>query len=83
MASNAFDALVIRVLEETFDDDEFVGTIVESDAFGALIYRVKQHTRTTGCQVVDVFRSLDEDQIDFARDADDPAAYLTAKVRDL
>lgn len=78
------EQLVIPVLRELFrDDPEVVDEISTSEAFGALIYRVRQHCRTTGDQVIDVFRALDDDALDFTCNADDPAAFLAAKVRDL
>jgi hypothetical protein len=70
------------VLIETFDEHT-VTEILNSEAFGALVYRVRQHCRVTGDQVADVFRALDERHLDFVPDADDPAAYLAAKIRDL
>lgn len=82
-SSDAYGEQLVRpVLVEMFEEHT-VTEILNSDAFGALVYRVRQHCHVTGDQVADVFRALDDHHLDFAPDADDPAAFLAAKIRDL
>jgi hypothetical protein len=57
--------------------------IVDDDAFGALAYRVKEHCKHTGDTPDEVFTQIDEDALEFVPEADNPAAFLAAKVRDL
>lgn len=59
------------------------GQMQGSDAFGALVYRVRERAAATGLSPVEVLRELDADDRSFALRADDPAAFLAAKVRDL
>uniref|UniRef100_UPI003F491DC5 hypothetical protein n=1 Tax=Amycolatopsis sp. CA-151526 TaxID=3239921 RepID=UPI003F491DC5 len=66
-----------------FDDGEVVEEIVEAEAFGALVYRVGERMRVTGQTAAAVLGEVDEDDLRFTGRADDPARFLTAKVRDL
>lgn len=57
--------------------------IEASDAFAALVYRVEQQAAATGQTPAQVLHSLDSDDRSFAGRANEPAAFLAAKVRDL
>lgn len=59
--------------------------IVSSDAYGALSYRVAQvQAFDAGADARDVLNRLDDEDLGFAATrAQDPAAFLAAKVRDL
>lgn len=57
--------------------------IEASDAFGALAYRVLQRVAATGQTPTRVLRDLDPSDRAFASRANEPAAFLAAKIRDL
>ena len=64
---------------------EFAATVrdvVASDAFGALVYRVKQACERDGVEPIVVLKRLDADTLGAASGMLDPAAYLTKHVRD-
>jgi len=63
--------------------DEVGQEIVESEAYGALVYRMKQRAQDRAIAVVDVLHELDEDALQFAGRADNPAAFLASRIRDL
>lgn len=70
---------VMELVRDLFTEDR-AGQIIESEAFGALVYRINVSGFTPG----EVFQKLDEDMLEFTEEgATDPAAYLAAKVRDL
>ena len=74
---------LIRDRDDVFDEDQ-AHEIINSEAFGALVYRIREHRDATGDTPADVFDALDEDDLKFAADrADNPAAFLAAKIRDL
>jgi hypothetical protein len=55
--------------------------ILDSEAFGALVYRVKEHDVPEPSRLFD---ALTEDDVEFAdQDAENPAAFLAARIRDL
>jgi hypothetical protein len=57
--------------------------VIGSDAFGALVYRLREYCNESPTNtLITAFRALDGD-LQFCGDADDPAAFLAAKVRDL
>lgn len=58
-------------------------TIVESEAFGALAYRLRQHLDQDGDTPADVLTALDEADHRFAGRANNPAAFLARKVAEL
>ena len=59
-----------------------VRDVVASDAFGALVYRVKQACERDGVEPIVVLKRLDADTLGAASGMLDPAAYLTKHVRD-
>ncbi|GAA3435619.1 hypothetical protein [Kutzneria kofuensis] len=69
-------------LREVFSA-EFAAQVHGSDAFGALVYRIQECAAATGLSPVEVLQALDADDRAFALRAQDPAAFLAAKVREL
>lgn len=65
--------------------DAHVATeILEDDAFSALAYRVRERCEDTGEYLGTILGRLNEYVLEFsAEGADNPAAYLAARVRDL
>lgn len=59
--------------------DEMTG----SEAYGALVYRLRQQCEKTGASPAEVLATLEDDVLGFVERADNPAAFLAAKVRDL
>lgn len=58
-------------------------TIIGSDAFGALVYRLREYCDESPTNtLISAFRALNGD-LQLCGEADDPAAFLAAKVRDL
>lgn len=74
--------LVADTVRELFTEKR-ADQIIQDEAFGALVWRVKE--RLCYCDHPScVFEMLDEDDMEFAADgADNPAAYLAARVRDM
>jgi hypothetical protein len=62
---------------------EFATRVQASEAFGALVYRIQERTAAFGVSPALVLRELDPADRAFALRAEDPAAFLAAKVRDL
>ena len=57
--------------------------VTNSEAFGALLYHVREHTDLFGCTPLETLQKLSDDALWFAGQADEPAAYLAARIRDL
>ena len=62
---------------------ELADATEDSEAFGALIYQVRQRAAATGRTPVQVLRELNPDDLAFAAYANEIAAFLAAKIRDL
>lgn len=75
-------SIVVPALNELFEPD-VVDLITQSEAFGALVYRIREYCAANDDTPRALLGSLDERHLDFAPDADDPAAFLAAKIRDL
>jgi len=74
---------VSDLIHDLFTEDR-AAQIVDNEAFGALVYRVKEYCSINGTGPKYAFDQLDEDSLEFAaEDADNPAAYLAARIRDL
>lgn len=59
------------------------GQVEEADAFGALVHRVRERAQLLDKAPCDVLRELDDNDLWFTGEADEPAAFLAAKIRDL
>lgn len=57
--------------------------IERTDAFGALVYRVRECAELYDRAPRDVLRRLEDRDLWFASEAEEPATFLAAKVRDL
>lgn len=55
----------------------------QSDAWGALLHHIRQHVDARGAEPAHVIGRIHRDDLAFAARADNPAAYLAAKVRDI
>lgn len=73
---------VTDALRALFPDD-VAAAIEEADAFGALVHRVRERAREYDHTPAEVLGAVDEEDRAFAGRADEPAAFLAAKVRDL
>ena len=74
--------LLAGCIRDRFDVDR-AEEIIGDDAFGALLFRVKEYCRVNECNPSDAFDSVSDDDIEFAaEDADNPAAFLAARIRD-
>lgn len=62
---------------------ETARSIVKTEAFGALVYRTGQRMDLYGISAAEVLAEVDEDDREFAGQADNPAAFLARKVDDL
>jgi hypothetical protein len=54
--------------------------ILAAEAFGALVFRVREHAQATGLPPAAVLARLDVDTRLFAAQADEPAAFLASRV---
>lgn len=77
----SWEQRIEEALWAMFDGD--AAEMTTSEAYGALVYRLRQHCEATGDQPAQVLDELGENALRFARHADDPAAFLAARVRDL
>jgi hypothetical protein len=60
---------------------QVLAAVRESDAFGALAWRLDQATREC-LDPVEVLCEIDDDSVEWALEAaDDPAAFLASRVR--
>lgn len=75
-------SVVVPALNDLFEPDT-VTEIVRSEAFGALVYRIREYCAAHDDVPRALLGALDERHLDFVPDADDPAAFLAAKIRDL
>lgn len=74
---------VSDLIRDVFPEDR-AEEILGDEAFGALVWRVREHCKIHGTDPEYAFELLDEDDMEFAVEgADNPAAYLAAKIRDL
>lgn len=62
---------------------EMAEAIEDAEAFGALVYRVRERMRASGRTAAAVLDEVDAGDREFAGRASEPAAFLAAKVRDL
>ncbi|WP_431879003.1 hypothetical protein [Amycolatopsis sacchari] len=62
---------------------EVAEAIGDDEAFGALVYRVRERMRAYGRTAAAVLGEVDAGDREFAGRASEPAAFLAAKVRDL
>jgi hypothetical protein len=58
--------------------------IISSDAFGALVYRLSEHCSAFGTTPRAIFnQAINPMDLTYCSNADNAAAFLAAKVRDL
>lgn len=75
-----------QVMDEVRDrfEEERAEEIIDSEAFGALVYRVREYCEISGQDPSYAFEALTEDDVEFAaEEADNPAAFLAKKISEL
>lgn len=74
---------VMDEIRDRFDEDR-AREIIDSAAFGALVWRVREWCQNNCGDPSSTFEKLSEDDVEFAADgAGNPAAFLAARIRDL
>lgn len=74
VAEESFAGVILALFPDSAE------AITNSDAFGALSYKVSRRCRETGHTARQVLESLDADTRAFAPHADDPAAFLASRI---
>jgi hypothetical protein len=75
---------VIRVAVRATFPDTVAQQIEDSNAFGALVHWIRESCSARGIQPAQVLALLTDDDLWFAADrAEDPAAFLASRVRDV
>jgi hypothetical protein len=62
---------------------ETAQAIKADDTYGALAYRLREHATHHDISPDDVLTQLDDNDLHFASQATNPAAFLAAKIRKL
>ncbi|MFC9250634.1 hypothetical protein [Amycolatopsis thailandensis] len=62
---------------------ELAKEVERADAFGAVVYRVREFAREHDLAPFEVLAAISPEDKEFTGRADDPAAFLASKVRDL
>lgn len=82
MTNTTTDQALSEALRALFPD-EVAEEIEQAEAFGALAYRVRERVTEHGQAPADVLAAIDADDREYAGRANEPAAFLAARVRDL